>query len=215
MIQRAKLQLCTLRSVDIRTFATSTSEKTTVTSNVVIDLSDNMEIHETSMQVKSEQVSSVKSDLSTDADIVSVLQEMCPPDVIDEILSREDPAFLNRVLKNMHSNGLGNYSGVDRARYVSIKQVNNQACLCLILSNPTTNSHGEILGACRTINDLRIRIGGRTEDIPKVAELRKAGLDGIPIRNYHLVLRMFLPSDIITLVGKWLTVEMTPVRRLL
>ncbi len=46
------------------------------------------------------------------------------------------------------------------------------------------------------MRDLRRRIG--VDNIPKVAELRKAGLDGIPIRNNHLVLRMFLPSDIIT-----------------
>jgi hypothetical protein len=106
MIQRATLQLRTHGSVAIRTFATSTSETTTVTLNVVIDLSDDVEIHETSTQVKSEQASSVKSDLSSDADLVSVLQEMFLPDVLDEILSREDPAFLNRVLKNMQSDGL-------------------------------------------------------------------------------------------------------------
>jgi hypothetical protein len=97
----------------------------------------------------------------------------------------------------MQSDGLGSYSVVDLARYTSLKQVNNQACPCLILSN-STNSHGEILGACRTITDLRRRIGGKFEDIPKVAELRKAGLDGIPICNNHLVLRLFLPSDIMT-----------------
>ena len=126
-----------------------------------------------------------------------MLQEIFLPDVLDEILSAEDPAFLNRVLKNMQSDGLGSYSVVDLARYTSLKQVNNQACPCLILSN-STNSHGEILGACRTITDLRRRIGGKFEDIPKVAELRKAGLDGIPICNNHLVLRLFLPSDIMT-----------------
>ena len=144
MIQCATLQLCTHGSVDIRTFATSTSETTTVTSNVVIDLSDDVEIHKTSMQVKSEQASSVKSDLSSDADLVSKLQEIFPPDVLDEILSGDDSVFLNRILKNMQSNGLGNYSGVDLARYMSLKKVNNQACPCLILSNPT-NSQGEIL----------------------------------------------------------------------
>ncbi len=37
------------------------------------------------------------------------------------------------------------------------------------------------------------------KDIPKVVELRKAGLAGIPIRNNHLVVRRFHPSDIITL----------------
>ncbi len=63
--------------------------------------------------------------------------------------------------------------------------------------NPT-NSHGEILGAFWSLRDLLRRIGGKNEDIPKVAELRKAGLDGILIRNNHLVLCMFLPSDIIT-----------------
>jgi hypothetical protein len=54
------------------------------------------------------------------------------------------------------------------------------------------------LGAFQTITDLRSRIGGKCENIPKVAELRKAGLAGIPIRNNHLVVRMFLPSDIMT-----------------
>ena len=29
------------------------------------------------------------------------------PDVLDEILSGEDPVFLNRVLKNTQSDGLG------------------------------------------------------------------------------------------------------------
>ncbi len=115
MIQCATLQLCTHGSVDIRTFATSTSETTTVTSNVVIDLSDDVEIHKTSMQVKSEQASSVKSDLSSDADLVSKLQEIFLPDVLEEILSGDDSVFLNRILKNMQSNGLGNYSGVDLA----------------------------------------------------------------------------------------------------
>jgi hypothetical protein len=160
---------------------------------VAIDLSDDVEIHE----VKSEQASSLKSDLSSDPDIVSVLQGMFLPEVLEEILSVEDPVFLNRVLKNMQSDGLGSYSVVDHERYMSLKKVNNQACPCLILSNPT-NSHGEILGAFRTITDLLKRIGGRFEDFPKVAELRKAGLAGIPIRNNHLVVRMFLPSDIMT-----------------
>jgi len=103
MIQCATLQLCTHGSVDIRTFATSTSETTTVTSNVAIDLSDDVKIHETSTQVKSEQASSVKSDLSSHADLVSMLQEMFLPDVLDEILLvlGEDPVpvFLNRVLR--------------------------------------------------------------------------------------------------------------------
>jgi hypothetical protein len=54
------------------------------------------------------------------------------------------------------------------------------------------------LGAFRTITDLFKRIGGKHENIPKVAELRTAGLAGIPIRNNHLVVRMFLPSDIMT-----------------
>ncbi len=124
MIQRAALQLRTHGSVDIRTlFATSTSETTTVTSNVVIDLSDDVEIHETSTQVKSEQASSVKSDLASDADIVYMLQEMFLPDVLDEILSGEDPVFLNRVLKNTQSDGLGSYSAVDLARYMSLKSL--------------------------------------------------------------------------------------------
>ena len=35
-------------------------------------------------------------------------------------------------------------------------------------------------------------------DIPKVAELHKAGLAGIPIRNNHLVVRMYLPSDVMS-----------------
>jgi hypothetical protein len=35
--------------------------------------------------------------------------------------------------------------------------------------------------------------------VPKVDELHKAGLDGIEIRNNHLVLCMFLPADIMTL----------------
>ncbi len=76
MIQCATLQLCTHGSVDIRTFATSTSETTAVTSNVVINLSDDVEIHKTFTQVKSEQASSVKSDLSSDADLVTKLQEI-------------------------------------------------------------------------------------------------------------------------------------------
>ena len=157
-----------------------------------------MEIHKTNTQVKSEQASSIKSDLSSDADLVSLLQEMFPPDVLDEILSREDPVFLNRVLKNMQSDGLGSYSVVDLERYVSLKSNYKEACPCLILSNPT-NSHGEILGACRTITDLRRRIGGKFEDIPKVAELRTAGLDGIPMRHNKIAVCMFLPSDIMTL----------------
>ena len=73
------------------------------------------------MQVKSEQASSVKSDLSSDTDLVSMLQEMFLPDVLDEILSGEDPVFLNRVLKNMQSDGVGSYSVVDLAKYVSLK----------------------------------------------------------------------------------------------
>jgi hypothetical protein len=50
IIQRATLQLCTHGSVDIRTFATSTSAQTTITSNIFIDLFDDVEIHETFMQ---------------------------------------------------------------------------------------------------------------------------------------------------------------------
>jgi hypothetical protein len=45
MIQRAKLQLRTHGSVDIRTFATSTSETTTVTSNVVIHQRDSRDLY--------------------------------------------------------------------------------------------------------------------------------------------------------------------------
>jgi hypothetical protein len=163
---------------------------------VAIDLSDNVEIHET--HVKSEQASSLKSDLSSDPDLVSVLQGMFLPEVLDEILSAEDPVFLNRVLKNMQSDGLGSYSHIDQARYVSLKRYSNKACPCLILSNPTYNSHGEILGAFRSLSDLFMRIGGNQNEIPKVAELRKAGLAGIPIRNNQLVVRMFHPSDITT-----------------
>jgi hypothetical protein len=197
MIERAKLQLHTHGSVDIRTlFAASTSKTTTVTSNMAIDLSDNVEIHET--QVKSEQASSVKSDPSSDPDLVSILQEQFLPEVLDEILSGEDPVFLNRVLKNMQSDGLGSYSVVDQARYVFLKSYSRKACPCLILSNPTNNSHAEILGAFRSISDLYKRIGGNQINIPKVAELRTAGLAGIPIRNNQLVVRMFLPSDITT-----------------
>ena len=195
MIQRAKFQLRTHGSVDIRIFAASTSETTTVSSNVAIDLSDDVEIHET--HVKSEQASSLKSDLSSDPDIVSVLQGMFQPDVLDEILSREDPVFLNRVIKNMQTDGLGSYSDVDLERYMSLKSNYKEACPCLILSNPT-NSHGEILAVFRSLHDLFRRIGGNLNDIPKVVELRKAGLAGIPIRNNHLVVRMFHPSDIIT-----------------
>jgi hypothetical protein len=195
MIQRATLQLRTHGSVDIRIFAASTSETTTVTSNVAIDLSDDVEIHET--HVKSEQSSSLKSDLSSDPDLVSVLQGMFLPEVPEEILSAEDPVFLNRVLKNMQSDGLGSYSDIDQARYVYLKSYSKEACPCLILSNPT-NSHGEILGAYRSIRDLLSRIGGKFEDIPKVFELCKAGLAGIPIRNNHLVVRMYLPSDVMS-----------------
>jgi hypothetical protein len=119
MIQRATLQLRTHGSVDIRIFAVSTSKTTTVTSNVAIDLSDDVEIHET--HIKSEQASSLKSDLSSHPDLVSVLQGMFLPEVLDEILSAEDPVFLNRVLKNMQSDGLGRYSDIDQARYVSLK----------------------------------------------------------------------------------------------
>ena len=195
MIQRATLQLRTHGSVDIRIFAASTSETTTVTSNVAIDLSDDVEIHET--QVKSEQASSLKCDFSSDPDLVSVLQGMFLPEVLEEILSAEDPVFLNRVLKNMQTDGLGSYSVVDQARYVSLKSNFKVACPCLILSNPT-NSHGEILAAFRSLHDLFMRIGGNSADIPKVVELHKAVLAGIPIRNNHLVVRMFHPSDIIT-----------------
>ena len=195
MIQRATLQLRTHGSVDIRIFAASTSETTSVTSNVAIDLSDDVEIHET--HVKSEQASSLKCDFSSDPDLVSVLQGMFLPEVLDEILSAEDPVFLNRVLKNMQSDGLGSYSDIDQARYVYLKSYSKEACPCLILSNPT-NSHGEILGAYRSIRDLLSRIGGKFEDIPKVVELCKAGLAGIPIRNNHLVVRMYLPSDVMS-----------------
>jgi hypothetical protein len=195
MIQRATLQLRTHGSVDIRTFAARTSETTTVTSNVAIDLSDNVEIHET--HVKSEQASSVKSDQSSNQDLVSVLQGMFLPEVLEEILSAEAPVFLNRVLKNMQTDGLGSYSDIDQARYVYLKSYSKEACPCLILSNPT-NSHGEILGAYRSIRDLLSRIGGKFEDIPKVVELCKAGLAGIPIRNNHLVVRMYLPSDVMS-----------------
>jgi hypothetical protein len=195
MIQRATLQLRTHGSVVIRTFAARTSETTTVTSNVAIDLSDNVEIHET--HVKSEQASSVKSDQSSNQDLVSVLQGMFLPEVLEEILSAEAPVFLNRVLKNMQTDGLGSYSDIDQARYVSLKSYSGKACPCLILSNPT-NSHVEILGAFRSLYDLCLRIGGNMNEIPKVDELHKAGLDGIPIRNNHLVLRMFLPSDVMS-----------------
>jgi hypothetical protein len=54
------------------------------------------------------------------------------------------------------------------------------------------------LGAYRSIRDLLSRIGGKFEDIPKVFELCKAGLAGIPIRNNHLVVRMYLPSDVMS-----------------
>ena len=150
------------------------------------------------MQVKREQASSVKSDLFSDVDFASVLQEMFPPDVINEIISRDDPAFLNRVLKNMQSDGLRNYSGVDLARYVSLKSYITEACPCLILSNPTDNQD-EILGAYQSKNELLSIVGGRCDNIPKVAELRNAGLDGIPIRNNHLVVHILLPSDIMSL----------------
>ena len=139
----------------------------------------------------------MKSDFSSDPDLVSVLQGMFLPEVLEEILSAEDPVFLNRVLKNMQTDGLGSYSVVDQARYVSLKSNFKVACPCLILSNPT-NSHGEILAAFRSLHDLFMRIGGNSADIPKVVELHKAGLAGIPIRNNHLVVRMFHPSDIIT-----------------
>jgi len=42
-------------------------------------------------------------------------------------------------------------------------------------------------------------VGGSKDGAPKVDELRKAGLDGIPIHNNYLVVCMFLPSDIMTL----------------
>jgi len=119
MIQRATLQLRTYGSVDIRIFAASTSETTIVSSNVAIDLSGDVEIHET--HFKSEQASSLKSGLSSDPDLVSVLQGMFQPDVLDEILSREDPMFLNRVIKNMQTDGLISYSDVDLERYMSLK----------------------------------------------------------------------------------------------
>ena len=189
----SRRNMCVL---DIRIFAVSTSKTTTVTSNVAIDLSDDVEIHET--HVKSEQASSLKSDLSSDPDLVSVLQGMFLPEVLEEILSAEDPVFLNRVLKNMQSDGLGSYSHIDQARYVSLKRYSNKACPCLILSNPTNNSHGEILGAFRSLSDLFMRIGGNQNEIPKVAELHTAGLAGIPIRNNKLVVRMFHLSDITT-----------------
>ena len=164
-------------------------------------LSSVREIHKTSMQVKSEQTSSVKSDLSSDADILYPCFKKCFRQMFWMKSCRQRKILRFSTLFSRTCSPMDweitNYSGVDRARYTSLKQVNSQACPCLILLNHT-NSHGEILGACRTIADLCIRIGGRAEDLPKVAELRKAGLDRIPIHNNHLVLCMFLPSDIIT-----------------
>ena len=53
----------------------------------------------------------------------------------------------------------------------------------------------EILGACRSITDLLRTVGGKCDVIPKVAQLHKAGLDGILLCNNYLVVRLFLPSD--------------------
>jgi len=39
-----------------------------------------------------------------------------------------------------------------------------------------------------------MRIGGRWQDHPKVAELHKAGLNGIPIHNNYLAVHMFFPE---------------------
>jgi len=56
----------------------------------------------------------------------------------------------------------------------------------------------EILGACPSITDLLRTVGGKCDVIPKVAQLHKAGLDGILLGNNYLVVRLFLPSDIMT-----------------
>ena len=53
-------------------------------------------------------------------------------------------------------------------------------CPCLILSNHS-DSHGQILGAFPSIRKLTVMDGGDQQSLPSVDELKKAGLDGIPI----------------------------------
>ena len=99
MIERAKLQRCTYGSGDIRTFASSS-------------------VNEVSPQVTNAPSATVKSDQSSDADLVSKLQDFFLLEVVDEIFSSDvNPAFLNTVLKNINLDGLGNHEFVDKARY--------------------------------------------------------------------------------------------------
>ncbi len=110
MIERMKLQRHTYGSVDIRTFASRC-------------------VNETSPQDTNASSATVKNDQSSDDDLVSKLQELFLPEVADEIFSSdENPAFLNMILKNIKSDGLGNHEFVGPARYQSIKKNSTYAC---------------------------------------------------------------------------------------
>ena len=178
MIEQVKLQRRT-GSADIRSFARNS-------------------VNENSPQVPNSSSANVKSDESSDDDLVSKLQELFLPAVVDEIFSsNENPAFLNMILKNIKSDGLGNHEFVGPARYKSIKNNSGNACPGLIISNHS-DSYGEILGAFRTIRQLTEMVGTSSGFI-QVDELKNAGLDGIPIRMDTFRVRLIHPSDSMTL----------------
>ncbi len=139
-------------------------------------------------------------------DLVPKLQELFLPEVVDEIFSSdENSGFLNMILKNIKSDELGNHEFVGPARYQSIKKNSRNACPGLILSNHS-DSHGEILGAFRSIRQLTEMVGASyhyvgasIHNLPGVDALKNAGLDGIPIQNGNFVVRLFQPSDPMTL----------------
>ena len=100
MIQLDQRRLRTFGSVDIRSLLEMRTPA--VTSNVVIDLTDNVDIHEISdddVEILG-MLESVKSDESSDADLHSKLQEMFTGEALDEILSSEKLTCLNTIIKH-------------------------------------------------------------------------------------------------------------------
>ena len=154
MIQLAQTRLRNFGSVDIRPFLEMRTPA--VTSNVVIDLTDNVDIHEISdddVEILG-MLESVKSDESSDADLHSKLQEMFTGEALDEILSSEKQTCLNTIIKHFWKDRLGSFADLDLERYMSLKKFNNEACPGLILSNHASNRYGEILGTFRSLRDL-------------------------------------------------------------
>jgi hypothetical protein len=127
MIQLAQTRLRNFGSVAIRPFLEMRTPA--VTSNVVIDLTDNVDIHEISdddVEIL-RTLESVKSDESSDADLHSKLQEMFTGEALDEILSSEKQTCLNTIIKHFQKDRLGSFADLDLERYMSLKKFNDWA----------------------------------------------------------------------------------------